>query len=180
MKPLKNILSLLCFLCFLLTSCRKELPLATQEGRDTFGCLIDGKLFTKAIIWSPGPSALRASYEYHYPDTGVYYFSLSARLKQKKCSEAYIYIRSSNLKIEEGKTYILENEETGKMSATCNLNACNNFGTDYNTTQNAKGELKITRFDPKLRIVSGNLSFNAVNSNGQKVEVREGRFDIKF
>jgi hypothetical protein len=41
-------------------------------------------------------------------------------------------------------------------------------------------ELTITRFDPNRRIVSGRFWFDATTGSGEKVEVREGRFDIGY
>ncbi len=42
------------------------------------------------------------------------------------------------------------------------------------------GELRITKLDHQKRIVAGTFWFDAVNSAGEKVEVREGRFDMRF
>ncbi len=42
------------------------------------------------------------------------------------------------------------------------------------------GELFIKKLDTVNQIVSGTFWFDAINSNGQKVEVREGRFDVRY
>jgi hypothetical protein len=42
------------------------------------------------------------------------------------------------------------------------------------------GELKITKIDVSKSIVSGTFWFDAVNSKGEKVEIREGRFDWNY
>ncbi|MBW7840687.1 MAG: hypothetical protein H3C36_13855, partial [Chitinophagaceae bacterium] len=42
------------------------------------------------------------------------------------------------------------------------------------------GELWIKKLDPVNQIVSGTFWFDAVTANGQKVEVREGRFDVRY
>ena len=52
--------------------------------------------------------------------------------------------------------------------------------TEYLTTSSIKGELKITKFDELNRIVSGTFWFDATNSDGEKVQVREGRFDMNY
>ena len=42
------------------------------------------------------------------------------------------------------------------------------------------GELKITKFDEINKIASGTFWFDAENDKGEKVEVRDGRFDAKI
>ena len=38
----------------------------------------------------------------------------------------------------------------------------------------------ITKLDTINKIISGTFAFDAVNSTGKKVEIRDGRFDVKF
>lgn len=52
--------------------------------------------------------------------------------------------------------------------------------TEYLTSSSVTGELKITKLDEINRIVSGAFRFDAVNKNGEKVQVREGRFDMNY
>jgi hypothetical protein len=54
------------------------------------------------------------------------------------------------------------------------------FIDEYKTTSISKGELKISFFDSLNRIVAGTFEYDAVNEKGEKVEVREGRFDMKY
>jgi hypothetical protein len=42
------------------------------------------------------------------------------------------------------------------------------------------GELKIDFLDTINRVVSGTFWFDAINSGGEKVQVRSGRFDVKY
>jgi len=51
------------------------------------------------------------------------------------------------------------------------------MGIDF---ESMNGELHIARFDRILGIVSGTFWFDAVNMEGEKVEIREGRFDMKY
>jgi len=51
--------------------------------------------------------------------------------------------------------------------------------TSYVTKDNFKGELVITFFDSEKNIISGTFWFDAVNSEGEVIEVRDGRFDMK-
>jgi hypothetical protein len=40
--------------------------------------------------------------------------------------------------------------------------------------------LHVTRFDREARIISGTFWYDAVNSEGVVVKIREGRFDFKY
>ncbi|RNI26808.1 hypothetical protein [Rufibacter latericius] len=51
---------------------------------------------------------------------------------------------------------------------------------EYSVSSPLKGELRITRLDHQKRIVAGAFWFDAINAVGDKVKVREGRFDMKF
>ena len=45
---------------------------------------------------------------------------------------------------------------------------------------NDVGELHITKHDQTQRILSGRFSFTASTSTGEKVNITEGRFDIRY
>lgn len=51
---------------------------------------------------------------------------------------------------------------------------------NYVTTDTFTGVLKITKLDTQQKIISGTFWFDAVNAAGEKVEVREGRFDMRY
>ncbi|MFL0132653.1 DUF6252 family protein, partial [Tenacibaculum maritimum] len=50
----------------------------------------------------------------------------------------------------------------------------------YSTTPEITGELIIIHHDYNKAIISGTFWFDAVNNAGEKIEVREGRFDMKY
>lgn len=54
--------------------------------------------------------------------------------------------------------------------------------TDYNYSTNDQniGELRIVFHDFENRILGGTFKFNAVNENGDLVEITEGEFDMKY
>ena len=51
---------------------------------------------------------------------------------------------------------------------------------EYHKLDNETGSLHITKFDQLNRILSGTFSFVGTNTNGEKVNVTEGRFDIRY
>ncbi|MCO4292149.1 DUF6252 family protein [Solitalea sp. MAHUQ-68] len=170
-------------------SCKKEkigiaaLPEATQEGKNTFGCLLNGKAFLpKGSAF--GSPVLNCYYQYINDSKGNgYYFHVSASKETDKECEVYsIAINSTLMSIEEGETYPLKSESIGNISGDFWYyppSCVSNF-THYSTTSNSIGELKITHFDQTRQIVSGTFWFDAINDKGEKVEVREGRFDMKY
>lgn len=92
-----------------------------------------------------------------------------------------VAINTDSLQIKANSTYILEDffkkhAASGQYFVADN----NNISTEYLTKPTITGEMKITRLDEINRIVSGTFWFDAINSSGVKVQVREGRFDMKY
>ncbi len=48
---------------------------------------------------------------------------------------------------------------------------------NYYTTEIINGEIKITFHDVENYVIAGTFWFDAVNENGEVIEIREGRFD---
>ena len=180
MKPLKNTLLLLCSLLMLSASCKKQsknpidnLPPATQTGANTFGCLVNGEVFlpkSRGI----GPDGLSCEVRFK---NGNYNFLLSGSdgtSTPTKMVNVYI----DNILLDTEKNWVLNNDSTrlGEyfvLGGSIYLNS-------YKTNSSSTGRLNITNWNPSKGIVSGNFSFDAVNSMGEKVEIREGRFDVKL
>lgn len=51
---------------------------------------------------------------------------------------------------------------------------------EFYTTDIERGELKLLHYESQRRIVTGTFWFDAINSNGEVVNVTDGRFDIRF
>lgn len=176
-------------LLFLLTSillsgfhCKKDktpeeqLPLETQTGAGTFGCLVNGKLFLPKGSPFGGP-ILSCAYQFI---NGGYYFHLAA--KNDGVILTSVAINTDSLFISANSTYVLE-DFFKKGAASGQYFVANNnttTWTEFLTTPTITGQLKITKFDEINRIVSGTFWFDAVNSIGEKVQVRNGRFDMKY
>lgn len=157
-----------------------QLPPETQIGANTFGCLIDGKIFLPK-----GPSLspiLQCAYQYLNTDYSKgYFFQLSANAKgNKECELFSISLGTDSLQIFEGETYQLVNYEKGLSAAQYSyFFSCGQF-TNYNTSNNVTGQLNIKKLDEINQIVSGTFWFNAINTNGDTVHVTDGRFDMRF
>jgi hypothetical protein len=166
--------------------CKKDetgieaLPPTTQEGKNTFGCLVNGEAFTPKGSNLGGP-VLSSYYQYlNSPTAQGYFFNVSADMEEDNISKS-ISIGANNVIIKQGSKYQLKNypnvdEVYARLIIISNSGSIN----QYETINIYKGELLISKFDETKQIVSGTFWFDAVNKNGEKVEVREGRFDVKY
>lgn len=182
MKHLNSFLILLITVA-LFISCKKDdvppmeqLPPATQTGKNTFGCLVNGKAFIPKGSMFSGP--ILQSY-YQYVD-GEYYFHVSAADKSEPSNIFSVRINAKNFQITKAGSFefaepVIDGKPIGTYANTSNAKS-----KEYNTSTALAGELKITHFDLEKQIVSGTFWFDAVNQAGEKVEVREGRFDMHF
>jgi hypothetical protein len=160
-----------------------KLPPATQTGANTFGCMVDGKAFLpRRKGWFPNGPVLLAQYQY-LTDNGQTgnYFALTADDQKTYANEIRGISLTARCVDLEVKTYVLDEDHTlfklaGGYEILDESLKFNTFTTDLIN----KGELTITRFDDVNQIMSGTFWFDAVNDKGEKVEVREGRFDVHF
>src|SRR5579875_852549 len=178
------LLSILCFLLFTSLKCKKDnqnpidqLPTATQTGANTFGCLVNGQVFLPKGLNFGGPR-LNASYIYSNTSTlKGYFFNVTAIENNGDKGAKSVGINSDSLAIKQGQKYILKNspnkgEIHGSFGTSVNV-----ISDEFTTQGNYQGEVYFSKFDEINGIVSGTFWFDAVNSKGEKVEVREGRFD---
>ena len=149
------------------SSCKKDgpeagLPAATQEGKNTFGCLVDGKPF--------GPM----------PPAGI-------NSSRREPLEASIY-RTDLLVSARGEGYVDFALRKAFRPGTYPLGDTNANGYaayrisagDYYTDAVHTGTLTLTRIDTVARIAAGTFQFTALDRNGQTVTVTEGRFDVRL
>jgi hypothetical protein len=175
---MKNLLLLLVTLA--LSCCSKDdnkpanpidqLPSATQTGANTAGCLVDGKAFLpKGYI----PSGNLVC---NYIDGKD--FSLGI-LQKNDNQTLSLNVISYNKSLVVGETYQLK--EYGANSIFGEYVIFQRSGNlTYQTNSIVKGELKITNHNFNKAVLSGTFWFDAVNKNGEKVQVREGRFDMHY
>ena len=159
-----------------LSSCSKNdncdnpidcLPSQTQKGENTLGCLINNKVF------KPGGSTLAATIldvEYRVANDD-YYFILEGNNTRSKQKVSVIL----NEKIEENVVYKLVNFESDTNSGNYTVS-----GDLYWTNNEVTGELIFSKIALDQGFVSGTFWFDAENSSGEIVEIRNGVFDLEF
>jgi hypothetical protein len=161
-------------LFFFVISCKKDLPKETQSGTDTFGCYVNGKLFVPKGSPFAGP-VLKAQYS---TQNNKPIFSISATMADGENRHS-VSIVGDSLKLSVG-TYAIATPMVGSVSGHYNFPDPLSPQASYTSTNVLAGQLTIKHFDSIKFVVSGTFYFDAVNNNGQKVEVRDGRFDVRL
>ena len=155
-----------------------KLPPATQTGVNKVGCLVNGKAFLP-IGSSTGSSNPYCAY---YHDAFVLVLRIvknEGNISGNGTESVAIY--TNNTILEEGVKYFLKSTESNNKAMFSIIGGMAGVADEsYNTTENNTGELHITKLDKNNNIIAGTFWFNAVNEQGKKVEVREGRFDMVF
>lgn len=180
-KPWLRLAGLLGVIGLLLViACQKDkLPPETQEGKNTFGCKINGK------NWVPTGTPGKPSGGM-YPGVNGGFFQIGTD------TTIYLYIRTYKgdesvqlfaRNIVKPGRYNLDNLTETKPNALKPLNyGAVLFGsTEYVTTDKYTGFIDIAKADISTGIISGTFEFTAVNRTNptQTIRVNKGRFDIK-
>ncbi len=157
-------------------SCKKQvepdLPPETQNGANTFSCKVNGN------VWLPNGRAnqfsgnLRAIYDETFQGGNL---SISAYSEKDK-TKVLIQV-SSNMNSVGEYEYSIPNGTVAFLHSSLNLNCV--WETDDKNNLLSQGKVIITKLDKFRRIISGTFYFTIENSCG-KVEVTDGRFDLKY
>jgi hypothetical protein len=141
----------------------EKLPPATQVGKNTFGCLVNGK------AWVTRTSIDAAAF---YQD-GI--FSLGADID--------IPSQSIGLSVRELGQYILA-EQVYDLSNIPHAAALFIIRKTpicfYDEENTITGVLHVTKFDPSNRIIAGRFEFVTIASNCDTIVVTDGRFDLTY
>ena len=172
---MKKYLIFLIPILFLMAQCHKtstpdpepDLPPATQEGKGTIGCYINGKPWVpKSYIAIGSPKYLEAVFDKFDNN----YFGLTAiidvSLNQSLKIEAYNARLGLNIAQKIGPYQFL-NFDFGNCATFIIDSTSNNY-------------INITKLDTINNIVSGAFGFRAINKCKDTVKVTSGRFDVHF
>ena len=185
---MKKYLVLLIPLLFLMAQCHKtptpdpepDLPPATQEGKGTIGCYINGKpWWPKPYFVVGGDSYLKVAFN---PFDNRFYLQ-SIKYTKANGDESLMSLTVKKLTLGDnvidtirkvGGGWSLFQDYTVK-----DINKCSVFEID---TMNER-RLTITRLDTnttRLNVVSGTFEFTAYNKCGDILKFTKGRFDTTF
>ena len=148
-----------------------QLPPETTTGAMTFGCKVDGKVFVPKD--GKGKPGLYVQYVYLGNGPGGGWFLNIPATDWTQDSPNGVNIETDSLLVVQGQTYPFKNAKGFPRTFYDN-------GKLYPKLDSDSGELKITKFDPTTHILSGIFFFVGTNSSGTKINVTDGRFDIKY
>lgn len=159
-------------------SCKKEyeFPDITQEGKGTFGCKIDGRVYVPRTEHPPFSTYLNSFME--LLDDGMINFSISvSHEKTNTMGPLRIRYQGSPEGLKPGK-YSMNGPgmDPGGYSAEYEYR-----DVSYRTREGEPSEIVITRFDCIEGIISGTFRFTLLHpTSDERIEVTEGRFDVKI
>ena len=175
-------LTLLC-LSTIVAGCKKDkkaeqLPPATQTGANTFGCLING------VVYTPKGFKLNKPNFEMIVDPGFNDGSLSVSVfKIGNELETYFALGSDSIK---NVGFYPVDRNTGFRFAITTKGVASLICQTLHPDGNASGKtgfIKITRYDLINRVISGEFEFEFTNPDcglGNPIKITQGRFDKSF
>ena len=186
MKYLTSLIIVSIVLILIAYSCKKAgsntLPLITQTGANTFGCLINGNVFTPGGALAGGN--LNAIYQYEYTAPGAinpsgFEFVLNGTDERNSCNVTSIEFEFDSVLMFADTYQLLAPKAGSGYGIYSNFN-CNGTHFDLNTSDSVTGQLIMTRFDLTNQIASGTFWFNVLGNDGNITHITDGRFDVHF
>ena len=162
------------------TNCKKNnpesgLPPATQEGKNTCGFLVNGK------VWLPRGDNGYPNLTFDYDET-LYggSFSLSGYRYEPNDNTKFsgFGVSARNIVTPGRYNLNLSSDGIGRYSKASGSSLC--YYEWYDTIPNFKAHLNITKLDKINRIVSGTFEFAQLKIGCEEVRITQGRFDMKF
>ncbi len=148
------------------------LPPATQIGAQTFGCLVNGKVFLPKNF---GQGMLNAFYQ---NIDGQYFISISAESGEKQTESQFIVIGGISVPALEEKSYDLISDEPENFFGLFTNSGLNDNARS--TTDAKPGKLIISNLDTQNFILSGTFEFTVLDNDGKEIKITDGRFDVKY
>ena len=128
-----------------------KLPPETQSGHNTFGCLVNGK------VWLPKSAPFSCVGTLAHLNEDYTHLIIGGN----QCNSQSISFFIKNTSIETGSVFNLVSDENSM--AHFEYNCSTGSHCYYQSYNDNPGELTITKFDTVNKIVSGRFSFKAKN-----------------
>ncbi|MBX7206512.1 MAG: hypothetical protein K1X81_13895 [Bacteroidia bacterium] len=166
-----KLLLLLASLSFLSLHCKKEkkdyysiLPPATQSGKETAGCIVNGQVWVGSMNWLD------------WLPNGRFLLQLEKKVSFSPttyvCVTLYDTVKTTGVYEISGNTL---------YTSLAYFSWSGGGGVSYTTDKQRKGALIVTRLDTQQRIISGLFYFDAIEpTTGDVVHVTDGRFDMHY
>ena len=147
----------------------EQLPPATQEGKNTFGCLVNGK------VWLPkgsnGTSNLDASYDptFHGGSLSIYSYSITDGINQ--------FLAFGGDSIATTGDYPLSTTSRSPGAYFDDQLA----GCSYDEPQDiVGGHFNITKLDISNGVIAGTFEVSFSKADCATIHITQGRFDLKL
>ncbi|RYU81816.1 hypothetical protein [Hymenobacter persicinus] len=151
-----------------------QLPPATQTGANTFGCLVNGQLYTPkgyagvsnfAVLYEPGPTGANLNIlTYRITSTGRQYLVVACGpITQPRTF-------SLSIPVTEGAASYVD---------TSRPQPCDSYDGNQAPSYR-RGTLTITKLDVNAGIISGTFEFTLAQPGCDTIKVTQGRFDKKL
>ena len=171
--------ALLLFALLGLSQCKKndpapldQLPPATQTGANTFGCLVNGQ------VWTPRGNSGTANYSVYYDPTfrkGTLNVSAYRYQSESATSRQDIILFSDSISAVGQYPLTIPNHQEALFHGSSGQ-----CGFYQNGNQYRRGVITITRLDAQAGIVSGTFAFTLYKPGCDSIRVTQGRFDKKL
>lgn len=177
---MKNIIAITIFTLICIAGCKKDkagseqLPPATQTGANTFGCLVNGKVFVPKGY--DGTGRPNPHIQFDYDLNGQPYLSIETNLFVNSNSQGGVLLVFRNLN--SIRYYSTDNDLRFTVGWPDVLSMCG--GQTIDTTVKSWGGGRITKLDIPNRIIAGTFDFKYKTIQCDTVRITDGRFDIKF
>lgn len=151
---------------------KTPLPEPTQNGAVMFACYVDGKAYI-----AKGYNQVNSLYQWA---NDSYHFGIHADFNLTKNEEMTIGTEAPYKELIPGN-YKLSKYQKNNFSASISFLKSGSYFETSRTNSEYTGELTITKLDMENEIVSGTFWFDIENPlTGERIKVREGRFDTHF
>jgi hypothetical protein len=150
---------------------QQQLPPITTEGKNTFGCLVNGE------VWLPEVKPFQM---FVYPLTSGYEFELfhvAANKLVKNSQDEFIFadVIVLNANLNSTGSIILNNLNNSYARYSNILTGCS-----YEVDSIQTGTLNILKYDTINFIISGTFEFTVGTGGCDTIKITEGRFDLKY
>jgi hypothetical protein len=171
------------FILFIV-ACKKEqktdaLPPETQEGKNTFGCLINNEALLAGTtlfgLVSPVNVSYFATAQSGFEAGSLYIQGIDARYSLDIAG----FVAVQKMKVFGPGEYSLQSVTNCNQKPTCDASFYFNSKLSQNFFAES-GKLTVTKLDTLNKIVSGRFNFMAKDSLGNVKNITDGRFDAKY
>jgi hypothetical protein len=148
------------------------------DGRGGVKCEVNGSLLKPSVVTSPGANSVWFSLvDNDYYDINSLHLSFRNRGQSPDFISQFITLEVTDISTTTsmvGNIYNLSDElNQGGYSI-------DSAGSVYKTNYLYFGTLKILYHDIDNYILGGTFDFDAVNEDGEVIEIREGEFDLRY